>query len=98
MEIISSAKRESDLADAIVMRAHEVYAYDINIENYEAYLIDNPEQVWPDRLLPLRDLPAQEAAAKADHDDVELLSLCFSRPKKQSEPRRRRFTKSLMQN
>ena len=36
--IITNEQRIKDLADAIVMRTHEVYYYDTNIANYEAII------------------------------------------------------------
>jgi len=71
--IISDDQRRSDVADAIVSRTHEVYGYDINIVNYEIVLAGLSSD-WPERLLPLRDLPPHEAAARCDEDDVALLS------------------------
>ena len=73
MSIISTEKREADIADAIVSRTHDVYGYEINIANYEIVLPGLSGE-WPERLLPLRDLSPHEAAARCDEDDVALLS------------------------
>lgn len=73
MEIISAAQRQADLADQIVMRTHEVYQYDMNIQNYEAILASLPTDEWPDRLAAFRGMSDHEAAFACDPADVGLL-------------------------
>lgn len=74
MEIISNAKRESDLADQIVNRTYEVYQYDMNIANYEAMLATLPQSEWPKRLEQFKGLSDHDAAFACDPDDIEELS------------------------
>lgn len=74
MDIISTARREADLADNIVMRTFEVYGYDQNITNYEAILPSLPEGDWPSHLAHLRGLSDHEAAFACDPADIDVLS------------------------
>lgn len=73
MEIISQDEKIANLADAIVARTYEVYAYDLNIENFTQILAISQTE-WPEHLLPLRTIPPQEAAAQCAPDDVALLA------------------------
>lgn len=73
MEIISTEKREADIADAIVSRTYEVYGYDVNITNYEAILAVLPSE-WPEHLENLRTLHPHDAAAQCSPDDIDLLA------------------------
>jgi len=73
VDIITNAKRESDIADAIVSRTYEVYGYDVNITNYEAILAVLPSE-WPEHLENLRILHPHDAAAQCPPEDIDLLA------------------------
>lgn len=74
VDIISNDKKQADDADAIVMRTHEVYDYDRNIENYASILASYPTDVWPEDIAHLQGLPGHEAAAMCDPDRVQVLA------------------------
>lgn len=74
MEIISTARKQTDLADQIVHRTYEVYQYDLNITNYEAMLANLPTDEWPTNIAHLQGMPAHAAAAQCDPEYVDVLS------------------------
>lgn len=71
--IITNEKRIQDLADNIVGRTHEVYLYDLNISNYQTILAAS-DGVYPEHLLALRDLPADQAVAQCPIEDLAELA------------------------
>jgi Mg2+/Co2+ transporter CorB len=52
--INQSAKLEA-VADNAFHREHEIFAYDLNIENYEAILAAMPQEDWPAELVQYKD-------------------------------------------
>ena len=74
MQIIDDSKREADLADAIVARTHEVYAYDLNIANYQTLLTTLPSE-WPEHLVEYRQTDPHAAAVMCPNEHVEELAL-----------------------
>ena len=52
--INQSAKLEA-VADNAFHREHEIFAYDLNIENYEAILAAMPQEDWPAELVQYND-------------------------------------------
>lgn len=74
VDIISNEKRQADDADTIVMRTHEVYEYDRNIENYASMLTTLPTDSWPADLAHLQGLAGHEAAAMCAPDRVQVLA------------------------
>jgi hypothetical protein len=71
--IISEEKRVKDLADNIVGRTHEVYQYDLNISNYQTILAAS-DGVYPEHLLALKDLPAEQSVAQCPIEDLAELA------------------------
>jgi hypothetical protein len=71
--IISDEKRTQDLADNVVARTHEVYQYDLNISNYQTILAAS-DGVYPEHLLALKDLPADQAVAQCPIEDLAELA------------------------
>jgi hypothetical protein len=74
VNIISNEKRDSDLADAIVSRTHEVYGYDINIANYRVMLETLPSE-WPAHLEQYRQTDPHAAAVACPNEYLEELAL-----------------------
>lgn len=70
MDIIDNNKKLEDVADHVVHRTHEVYAYDTNIANYKKMLEILPTQ-WPNHLTHLKDMPQEQALMECDLDDIE---------------------------
>lgn len=71
--IISDEKKINDLADGIVSRTHEVYAYDVNIANYQT-ILSSSDGVYPDHLMALKDLPYDQAMAECPLEDLAELA------------------------
>ena len=71
--IITEEKRIQDLADNIVGRTHEVYQYDLNISNYQTILAASDGE-YPEHLLALKDLPADQALAQCPIEDLAELA------------------------
>jgi hypothetical protein len=71
--IITDEKRTKDLADNVVGRTHEVYQYDLNISNYQTILAAS-DGVYPEHLLALKDLPADQAVAQCPIEDLAELA------------------------
>ena len=67
--IITDEKRTQDLANNVVGRTHEVYQYDLNISNYQTILAAS-DGVYPEHLLALKDLPADQAVAQCPIEDL----------------------------
>lgn len=74
MDIINNAKRESDLADSIVSRTHEVYNYDVNIQNYELMLLSLPQDEWPEHLVAYQGIDGHDAAFACPAEYIEELA------------------------
>jgi hypothetical protein len=74
MQIISDEQRENDLADAVVSRTHEVYAYDTNIANYRSMLETLPSE-WPAHLEQYRQMEPHPAAVACPNEYLEELAL-----------------------
>lgn len=68
--IISNSKMISDLADAIVSRTYEVYAYDMNISNYEKMIATFNVEI-SDEVKALSEFSYQEAIANCPEDKIE---------------------------
>jgi hypothetical protein len=71
--IITDEKRTQDLADNVVARTHEVYQYDLNISNYQTILAAS-DGVYPEHLLALKDLPADQAVSQCPIGDLAELA------------------------
>lgn len=71
--IITDEKRIQDLADNVVGRTHEVYQYDLNISNYQTILAGS-DGVYPEHLLALKDLSADQAVAQCPIEDLAELA------------------------
>jgi hypothetical protein len=71
--IITDEKRTQDLADNVVGRTHEVYQYDLNISNYQTILAASDGE-YPEHLLALKDLPADQAVAQCPIEDLAELA------------------------
>ena len=71
--IITDEKRIQDLADNIVGRTHEVYQYDLNISNYQTILAAS-DGVYPEHLLALKDLSADQAVSQCSIEDLAELA------------------------
>ena len=73
MNIISQEEKYAQIADAIVMRTHEVHSYDTNIENYTD-MLQILSSEWPTHLEHLRNIDPHAAVAQCPIDDIDLLS------------------------
>lgn len=71
--IISTEQKVKDLADAIVSRTHEVYLYDINIQNYQT-IISASDGEYPAHLMALKDLPQDQAIQQCPIEDLSELA------------------------
>ena len=68
--IISNERITRDLADSIVSRTYEVYAYDMNIENYEMILATTLG-VYPDAIAYLESLPYEQAIKECPEEYLD---------------------------
>jgi len=75
MEIINDDIRLKDLADQIVGRTYEVYAYDTNIHNYEVMLAAYPTE-WPSHLERFQGMDPHVAAGECALEDINDLAAC----------------------
>lgn len=69
-EIISSDLRLAILADGVVSRTYEVFAYDFNISNYTAMLSALPADEWPADLVDYKGIPTDQLPATLPMEKV----------------------------
>lgn len=63
---ISESHHKAIIADNIVLRDREVFAYDMNITNYEALLAGLPQDDWPEHLVQYKGLTADRIPDEFD--------------------------------
>lgn len=73
MDIISNEKRIEDLANNVVVRYHEIYSYDVNINNYKL-IIENSISEYPKHLERFKAADVDYSVQKVDVEDLELLA------------------------
>lgn len=65
---ISQSDHQAIIADNIVHREREVFAYDMNITNYDALLAALPQDEWPEHLVQYKGLTADKIPD--EYDDI----------------------------
>ena len=63
---INEEQHKANIADNIVLREAELYAYDLNIENYTRLLADLTDQEWPEYLLEYKGKSADQIPDEFD--------------------------------
>lgn len=65
---VKTSDHKAIIADNIVHRDREVFAYDMNITNYEALLAALPQEEWPEHLVQYKGLTADKIPD--EYDDI----------------------------
>jgi hypothetical protein len=65
---ISTADKIATIADAIIMREHEIFGYDTNITNYTVMLAALPQDDWPVNLAQYQYVTLDQVPD--EHDDI----------------------------
>ena len=71
MGIISTDTEEKLKADTVVMREHECFSYQTNIDNYTAILDDLPKGEWPVELEQYRNTLPSDIPLEVDLEIVQ---------------------------